>query len=78
VGGIPEFVLDGQSGLCPPAEQPDAWTAALLRLLGDPELRERLAAGARAILHRQRDPAGVAGQWLALYRQLCPGTERTP
>ncbi len=47
-GGIPEFVRDGENGvLVPPGDAP-ALSRALLRLLGDPDLRERLASRARA------------------------------
>jgi glycosyltransferase involved in cell wall biosynthesis len=47
VGGTSELVVDGESGLLVPAEDPAALARALGALLGDPELRGRLAAGAR-------------------------------
>ncbi len=49
-GGIPEAVRDGETGLLVDAEQPDAVSAALGRLLDDAPLRARLgAAGRRAV-----------------------------
>ena len=48
VGGIPEVVRHGETGLLVPPGDVDALTAALDRLVADPELRARLAAGARA------------------------------
>ena len=39
VGGIPEIVVDGETGILAPAGDPDALAAAVLRLLKDRELR---------------------------------------
>ncbi|MGY1777187.1 glycosyltransferase [Geodermatophilus sp. SYSU D00804] len=48
VGGIPEVVRDGGTGLLVPPGDADALAAALDRVAGDDLLRARLAAGARA------------------------------
>jgi 2-deoxystreptamine N-acetyl-D-glucosaminyltransferase/2-deoxystreptamine glucosyltransferase len=47
VGGVPEVVRDGVNGLLVPPGSVDALAGALGRLVDDPELRDRLAAGAR-------------------------------
>jgi glycosyltransferase involved in cell wall biosynthesis len=52
VGGVPEIVQDGLNGLLVPPEQPPALAAALRRLLGDDELRDRLAAAAPGSVER--------------------------
>jgi phosphatidyl-myo-inositol dimannoside synthase len=50
-GGVPEAVLDGETGLLVSSEDPDGMREALLRLLGDGELRRRMAeAGRRRVL----------------------------
>jgi len=46
VGGVPEAVRDGVEGLLVPPRDPAALAAAMVRLGSDPELAERLAAGA--------------------------------
>jgi L-malate glycosyltransferase len=46
-GGIPEIVVDGQTGLLVPAEDPQALGTAIVRLLRDPDLRQRMGAAAR-------------------------------
>ncbi|MBA4135721.1 MAG: glycosyltransferase family 1 protein [Opitutus sp.] len=48
IGGVPEAVLDGETGLLVPPEDPAALAAAFARLIGDPELRQRLGAAGRA------------------------------
>lgn len=48
VGGVPELVIDGETGLLVPSERPDLTAQALLRLAREPELAARLSQGARA------------------------------
>jgi glycosyltransferase involved in cell wall biosynthesis len=47
VGGNPEVVVDGESGLLVPPQDPEALAAAVLRLLREPGLAQRLGAAAR-------------------------------
>lgn len=47
VGGLPEVVIDGETGLVVPSENADAAAEAIMRLLEDPELRCRLGAKGR-------------------------------
>jgi glycosyltransferase involved in cell wall biosynthesis len=47
VGGIVDLVRDGENGLLVPPNDPAALADALVRVLSDPALARRLAAGAR-------------------------------
>lgn len=47
VGGIPELITDGQSGLLVPPADPAAMAKALARLMNDRVLRENLGCNAR-------------------------------
>jgi glycosyltransferase involved in cell wall biosynthesis len=47
VGGIPEVVEDGVTGLLVPPGDPRSLAAAIDRVLGDPELAQRLGGSAR-------------------------------
>jgi D-inositol-3-phosphate glycosyltransferase len=69
VGGLPETVRDGESGLLVPDNTPAAFADGLELLLGDPELRWELSTGARA-LAEQYSWANVAEQVEAVYHDL--------
>ncbi len=47
-GGIPEIVVDGQTGLLVPPSDPSALAAAIRRLAGDRDLRLALGQAGRA------------------------------
>ena len=53
-GGIPDIVVDGENGLLVPGEDPDALADAMVRLLTERGLAERLGAGARRDVERWR------------------------
>jgi glycosyltransferase involved in cell wall biosynthesis len=69
VGGIPELIEDGQTGLLVPPGDAPALAAALMRLAGDPALRARLGATARqaAAAHT---PEAMAKAYAALYHHI--------
>jgi glycosyltransferase involved in cell wall biosynthesis len=48
IGGMPETVVDEETGLLVPVRDPEALAAAILRLADDPELRRRLGIEGRA------------------------------
>jgi len=53
IGGVPEAVIDGETGLLVPPDDSAALTAAFAKLIGDPALCRRLGAAgqARALSH---------------------------
>ncbi|MGH7135110.1 MAG: glycosyltransferase, partial [Pirellulales bacterium] len=53
VGGVPELIADGDTGLLFPYEDTKAATTAMTRLLSDPDLAARLAAAGRARVERE-------------------------
>jgi glycosyltransferase involved in cell wall biosynthesis len=70
VGGLPEVVLDGQTGLLVPPGDVNALAAAMARLLSEPELRARMGqAGRRFVLehYRWEDNASLMDQ---LYKEV--------
>jgi glycogen synthase len=69
VGGIPEVVRDGETGLLVPRGDVDALAEALDRLVADPALRGRLAAGARERARSYAWPH-LAGRVADLYARV--------
>ncbi|OPY36111.1 MAG: Trehalose synthase [Methanoregula sp. PtaU1.Bin051] len=55
VGGIPEWITDGENGILIPPQSPQKVANAILRLSSDPDLRRRLGSSAReTVLARGR------------------------
>jgi glycosyltransferase involved in cell wall biosynthesis len=69
VGGIPEIVLDGETGILAPAGDPDALAAAVLRLIKDPELAQRLAVAGRKLVGQRYTLEAHASALAAIYRE---------
>jgi glycosyltransferase involved in cell wall biosynthesis len=72
VGAIPDVIVDGENGLLVPVADTAALAAAMLRLLEDPALRQRLAAeGKRSV--EPFSPDVYAQRLTRLYRGLTAG-----
>jgi starch synthase len=70
VGGIPEVVVHGETGLLVPPGDPDALTDALNVLLRDGDLAAAMGARGRERAAAEFDWAAIAAQTAALYREL--------
>jgi glycosyltransferase involved in cell wall biosynthesis len=53
VGGIPEMIENGRTGLLVPPRDPDALAAAIVRLLTDHPYADTLARAARDLVHER-------------------------
>ena len=70
VGGTPELVSDGETGLLVPPRDVEALTAALKRVLDDGDLRRRLGeAGKRRVAERFSSEA-MTRDVLAIYDEV--------
>ncbi len=69
-GGPTEFIRDGENGLVVPVNDSKSMANALMKLLGDPELRMRLTKSAK-LASEQFDMVNVTKQIEALYTKVC-------
>jgi glycosyltransferase involved in cell wall biosynthesis len=69
VGALPEVLRDGESGLLVSPESPGALAEALVRALGDPDLRKSLAEGGRVVAVRHSWPS-IAEQTESAFERL--------
>ena len=69
-GGIPEFVIDGQTGLLFTPGRPDELAAGLERMFGAPALRHELAAAARANVVAHHTLEARADALAGIYRSV--------
>jgi glycosyltransferase involved in cell wall biosynthesis len=70
VGGTPELVTDGETGLLVPPRHPEALAEALRRVLDDPELARRLGEAARARVAERFTAAEQTRRVLEIYDEL--------
>ena len=70
VGGIPELVHDGETGLLVDPREPTQLASALARLLENRDLAERLASAAYDLRNREYDIDVWAGRISDLYLKL--------
>jgi glycosyltransferase involved in cell wall biosynthesis len=70
VGGVPELVVEGETGLLVPPGDPHALAAAIERLLDDSALRRRLGAAGRTRVSEHFDLASARRAHLDLYRTV--------
>lgn len=70
VGGIPEVVLDGETGRLVPPGDPEVLAAACADLLRDREQAARLAAAGRFRVEAEFGAGAVVERMAALYRDL--------
>ena len=74
VGGIPEVVKDGETGILVPPRDPAALAAAISRLLGDAALRQQMGANGLARAQARFTAERMVQRTLAVYE----GTANNP
>jgi glycosyltransferase involved in cell wall biosynthesis len=67
IGGIPEVILEGETGLLSPPKDPEALALAMARLMGDGPLRERLGRQGRNLVVEKYSLERMAARVEAVY-----------
>ncbi|HEY8463310.1 MAG TPA: glycogen synthase [Bacillota bacterium] len=71
VGGIKEVIVDGETGILVPPEQPAQLAAAIRGLHANPELIKRFKIAGRRRVEQQFGWDVIAGRTIQLYQSLC-------
>jgi glycosyltransferase involved in cell wall biosynthesis len=69
ISAIPELVVEGETGLLVPPDQPEKMARALIRLLTDIPLRKQVIEAARKRVVQTFDNQDLIGGLAAVYRQ---------
>jgi glycosyltransferase involved in cell wall biosynthesis len=70
-GGIPELVVDGETGLLVAPERPDQLAAALDSLAANPERRAEMGSRGRERVQEHFSADAIARRTVDLYEELC-------
>jgi glycosyltransferase involved in cell wall biosynthesis len=70
VGGVPEVVEEGRTGLLAPAGDHEALAGLLLRLAGDPDLRARMGRAGRERARELFSEDRMVAEYEQIYREL--------
>ena len=70
VGGVPEILDEGATGLMVPPRSPEAMAGAIEKVLTDEELRSRLGASARARVEASYTPAAYRRALVEFYQEI--------
>ncbi|WP_414664222.1 N-acetyl-alpha-D-glucosaminyl L-malate synthase BshA [Horticoccus sp. 23ND18S-11] len=73
VGGIPEVVTSGETGVLVPTADPDALARGVESLLNDPDRRQTIGRAAQARARTAFCADAIVPQYEALYRRVCDG-----
>ncbi|MBR2308231.1 MAG: glycosyltransferase [Fibrobacter sp.] len=70
VGGIPDVVVDGVSGILVPEKDPQALANAYKRLAAEPELQKQLLEGARKRIDESFNGSKIVKRQIAVYEKI--------
>lgn len=71
--GCREIAVEGETALTVPIDDAPALARAMERLAGDPDLRRRFAANARALVESKFSAEAIGRETVALYEKLTAG-----
>jgi len=70
VGGVPEMVVDSESALLVPSNDPPALAAAIARILNERDLAQRLTRNAATLVDTRFDPNNYTRSLVEIYREV--------
>lgn len=77
VGDVPTVVLDGHTGILVPPEDIESLASAIVKLLRDTALRERLGTAARKLIEDKFSAARMAADYLGVYQSAMKNRKKS-
>jgi glycosyltransferase involved in cell wall biosynthesis len=77
VGGVPDIVVDGETGFLVPPRDPGAIAAAVTRLFAEPDLAKRMGEAGQRRRRAEFDLSATVRRVEQLYEELYAGTKPT-
>jgi glycosyltransferase involved in cell wall biosynthesis len=71
VGGIPEVIIDGETGILAPLGDTTALAAGITALIADPARRARLGAAAKIRAAEKFSAPVIVERYVEFYRSVC-------
>jgi glycosyltransferase involved in cell wall biosynthesis len=78
VCGLRDTVLDGQTGVLVPPRSPEAIADALIMILQDADLRQRMGRAGREKVQSEYDWRDLHDRWIKFYEQVRAGVAQPP
>jgi glycosyltransferase involved in cell wall biosynthesis len=78
VGGNPEVVVEGETGLLVPRRAPEALAGAVAALLADPDRRRALGGAGRRRVEAHFSRLRMLREYQALYQEVSDSNRRVP
>jgi len=69
VGGTPEAIIDGETGILVPPKDIDAMASAITQLVADPDLQSRLGSSARQRTEEHYSAASYVARLDQMYQR---------
>jgi len=69
-GGIPEIIQNGETGLLVPSEEPNALSDAIVQILTDNELANRVAGKGQALVNKKFTVSAMVDKNIDVYYQI--------
>lgn len=70
IGGIPEIIENGVTGILVPPNNPEKLTEAIMELIENEGLRKKMGENGRIVVWRKFNPEHIVSQHIKLYKDL--------
>jgi glycosyltransferase involved in cell wall biosynthesis len=70
VGGIPDIIIDGETGVLVPQKNPDAIAQAIEKIVNNPDMSEKLTKNALNHLEQNFSWEMITNKFILIYKSM--------